>query len=274
MGCGPSLPKADKFLANEQPAPASCLHDGMPTEGVTMQAWSNFDPGNRYHSGGGALGALQTIQVAFREHVDEDQAWHNGSTLSDAVGDAGVGAPEHLAITAAGAQIATMSMPPHMAFGIAAVLRDSAGKVIALIATAQTTRPSGMSTSSVNVWGIKPIAGQAPTAVGGINGYLWARAERKPFSNTFTIYNAANEPVAKGTPTRGFASQYKVESAGGQGLMLASFTAGSNKKSFDIQCAKGVDVALAICWMAALQVGRDELRVDASEGPGGGPGDD
>ena len=71
MGCGASLPKADTFLANEQPAPASYLHDGMPTEGLTMQAWSNFDPGNRYHSGGGTLGALENLQVAFNQHGDD-----------------------------------------------------------------------------------------------------------------------------------------------------------------------------------------------------------
>ena len=142
--------------------------------------------------------------------------------------------------------------------------------MIALIATAQTERPSGFSTSSVNVWGIKPVAGQAATVVGGMNCYLWARAERRPMSNSFKIYNAANEQVASGSPITGWVWQYKIMTVGGQGLMLATFTAGSNKKSFDIQCAKGVDVALAICMMAAMQVGHDELRVEPSQGDGGG----
>ena len=41
--------------------------------------------------------------------------------------------------------------------------------------------------------------------------------------------------------------------------MLATFVSGSNKKTFKINCAKGVDVAFAICMMAAMQVGHDEL---------------
>ena len=62
MGCcGSKPPNPEVFLKDEQPAPANgYLHDSMPTEGLTMQAWSNFDPGNRYHSQSGALGALQT----------------------------------------------------------------------------------------------------------------------------------------------------------------------------------------------------------------------
>ena len=50
----------------------------------------------------------------------------------------------------------------------------------------------------------------------------------------------------------------------GDVLSLASFTPGSSKKTFDIQCAKGVDVTLAICWLAACQLGADELRVEQS----------
>jgi hypothetical protein len=161
-----------------------------------------------------------------------------------------------------------------MSFGIASVLRDSAGQVIALIATAQKERPSGFSTSSVNVWGIKPIAGQTPATVGGVTCYLWARAERKSFSNTFNIYDAANQPIAKGVPISGWARQYKIMTPGGKGLMLATFTAGSNKKSFDIQCAKNVDPTLAICMMAAMQVGHDELRVEPSQSTNEGPGGD
>ena len=121
-----------------------------------------------------------------------------------------------------------------------------------------------MQTSSVNVWGAKPIAGQTPTAIGGIAGYLWARAERKFMSTGATIYDGANQVVAKMSVIRGFAYQYKFESPAGQGLMLASFTPGSSKKTFDIQCAKGVDVTLAICWLAACQLGADELRVEQS----------
>ena len=154
------------------------------------------------------------------------------------------------------------------------MLRDPAGQVIAVIATAQTQRPTGMSTSSVNVWGTKPIAGQTPTTVVGINGYLWARAERKPMSNTFQIYDAANQLIAKGVPIRGFARQYKFTTPAGQGIMLATFTPGSNKKSFDIRCAQGVDVTLAICMMAAMQLGADELRVEMSAGNGGDHCDD
>ena len=65
---------------------------------------------------------------------------------------------------------------------------------------------------------------------------------------------------ATGSPIRGWAWQYKFTSAADkQGLMLATFVSGSNKKTFKINCAKGVDVAFAICMMAAMQVGHDEL---------------
>ena len=274
MGCTGSIPKAETFLANEQPAPPNgCLHEGMPTEGLTMQAWSNFDPGNHYHQPGGVLGALTTVSVALEEHGD-DSASYSGSTLSDVVGNEGVGKPETLNITAGGQAIATMSMPRHMSFGTPCVLRDAAGNVIAVIATAQTTRPQSMSTSSVNVWGIKAIAGQAPTNVAGIDGYLWARAERRAFSNAFTIYDASNQHFATGAPIRGWAWQYKFTAPNGDGLMIASFTAGSKKKSFDINVAKGVDVSLAICMMAAMQAGHDELQVDPSSGGDSGGYDD
>ena len=213
------------------------------------------------------LGGLTTLSVAMDEH-GENSAFHDGSTLEDAVGYEGVGRPETLNITAGGQMIATMTMPPHMSFGIASVLRDPAGQVIAGIATAQTERPSGFSKSSVNVWGTKPIASQAPTTIGGIEGYLWARAERRSVSNAFKIYDAANQHVATGAPIRGFAWQYKLTAPNGDGLMIASFTPGSNKKSFDINVAKGADVALSICMMAAMQAGHDELRVDPSQGTG------
>jgi hypothetical protein len=190
MGCSGSVPKAEAFLTNEQPAPPNgYLHDGVPTEDLTIQAWSNFDPGNRYHAQSGALGALQTIGLAMEQHGDNSSSY-TGSTLEDAVGSGGVGSPETLTIAASGAQIATLSMPPHMAFGIAAVLRDLKGGVIAIIATAQRERPSGFSPSSVNIWGTKPIPGQPPTDIGGIAGYLWGKAERGRMSNTFTISRA------------------------------------------------------------------------------------
>ena len=157
------------------------------------------------------------------------------STLQDAVGYGGVGEPEKLPISVGGATIATMTMPPHMAFGIAACLRDPAGQVIAIIATASTQRPSGWGASSVNVYGTKPIAGQAPVDVGGITGYLWARSERKGFSNNSTIYDGANKVIAQGATIRGWALQYKLMNPAGQGIMLATFTPNSNKKTFDVQ---------------------------------------
>ena len=270
MGCCASRPpKADVYLAIDQPAPANGNLHEMPTEGLTMQAWSNFDAGNRYTARSGVLGGLQTLSVAM---ADFDGP-HTGSDLNDQVGPGGVGKPETLTITASGAQVATMVMPPHMSFGIVGCLRDPAGQTVAVIATQQTERPTGFSTSSVNVWGTKPIAGQAATAVGGINGYLWARAERKPMSNDFTFYDAAGQSVAKGIPIGGWARQYKFETLSGEGLMLATFTPGSDNKSFDIQVAKGVDASLAICMMAAMQIGADELHVEPSAGPTGGDDD-
>ena len=208
------------------------------------------------------------------EKHGDDSAHYTGSTLSDAVGNEGVGKPETLNITAGGQTIATMSMPRHMSFGVPCVLRDPAGQVIAMIATAQTKRPQGMSTSAMNIWGVKPIPGQAPANVAGVDAYLWARAERRAFSNAFTIYDASNQHCATGVPIRGWARQYKLTAPNGDGLMIASFTAGSNKTSFDINVAKGVDVSLAICMMAAMQAGHDELQVDPSSSGGDGGDDD
>ena len=118
MGCAASAPKAETFLANEQPAPKNgYMVDEVgvgvgPTEFVTMQAWSNFNAGNRYHAQSGLGGALQVASMVIAQ---DDQGSHfDGSTLGDAVGNAGVGSSETLPITASGAQIATLSMPPHM----------------------------------------------------------------------------------------------------------------------------------------------------------------
>ena len=92
----------------------------------------------------------------------------------------------------------------------------------------------------------------------------------RSMSNTFKFYDAANKHIATGAPIRGWAWQYKFTAPNGDGLMLASFTPGSKKKSFDINVAKGVDPSLAICMMAAMQAGHDELQVDPSNGGGGG----
>ena len=124
MGCTGSIPKVDIFLANEQPAPPNgYLCVGMPSEGLTMQTWSNFDPGNRYHQPGGVIGSVTMVSVAVDEH-GEDSAAYNGSTLSDVVGNEGVGKPETLRITADGLAF-TMSMPPHMSFGFCIRFMDS-----------------------------------------------------------------------------------------------------------------------------------------------------
>lgn len=274
MGCGGSVPKADVFLANEQPPPSQgYLHDAMPSEGLTIPTW-HFEPGKHYHSGGGVFGGLQTLGVLFDQHVDDNHAFYNGSTLEDVVGNGGTGEAFALPITASGATVATMKMPPHMAFGIPVVLRDTSGQVIAIIATAQTSRPSPMSKTTINVYGTKPIAGQAPTVLGGANVYLWARADRKGFSNNkFTFYDAANQEIAKGESIRGFQLQYKIMASNGDGLMLASFAPGSGKKTFDLQVAKGVDATLAICMLGAMQLGADELKVDPDTGTGGNDDD-
>ena len=89
-----------------------------------------------------------------------------------------------------------------------------------------------------------------------------------------TIYDGANAVIAKGASIRGWALQYKLMTRADQGLMLATFAPGSNKKTFDIQCAKGVDPTLSICLMAAMQVGRDEITVTPSQGPGETAADD
>ena len=262
MGCGASMPKAD-FLSAEQPEPSNGHLHAFPSEGLTMHTWSHFDPGTKYHQMGGVLGALTTVTVGVNEHQTDPtiSAYDQGSELSDAVGNGGVGNPETLVIAAGPDQIASMTMPPHMAFGIPVVLRDAAGQVIAVVATAEKSRPSSMSKSKVQIWGTKPIPGQAATDVGGIQGYLWAYAERRAMSSTFSIFDGQGKLVAKGNPIKGNSWQYKFATPEGQGLMLATTTAGSNKQSLDIQCAKGVDAALAICMMAAMQVGHDELRV-------------
>ena len=283
MGCCASAPKAAEFLTDEQPAPPNgYLHDGMPAEGLTVPVWSNKHD-DMYHKG--TRGAIENDTVTYAY----GDGWVTIKTCLGNEGDTSDGQPETLPIAVSGAQIATLSMPPHMAFGIAAVLRDSKGGVIAVVATAQKERPSGSNSTTINIWGTKSIPGAAPANVGGITGlYLWGKAERKGGSaslwgsNIFTISRAASggamSVFAKGSPINGFQYwQYKFETPGGQGLMLATFTPGTKRtleKVFDIQCAKGVDAAFAICMMAAMQLGKDELIVEARNAGGPGSGGD
>ena len=286
MGCCASAPKAAEFLTDEQPAPPNgYLHDGMPAEGLTVPVWSNKHT-DMYHKG--TRGAIENDTITYAYSGDDKNTPETIKICLGNEGDTRDGQPETLPIAASGAQIATLSMPPHMAFGIAAVLRDSKGGVIAVVATAQKERPSGSNSTTINIWGTKPIPGAAPANVGGITGlYLWGKAERTGGSlwgsNIFTISRAASggamSVFAKGSPINGLQYwQYKFETPGGQGLMLATFTPGTKsrrsfEKVFDIQCAKGVDAAFAICMMAAMQLGKDELIFEACNAGIGESGD-
>lgn len=269
MGCSASMPDASKFLAGPQPSPpGGYLLDGVPAS-VIMQAWSNFDPGSRYHVDGGMLGAANMF-AGFESQMD-------GNTGVDefrdnAVGPAGVGKRETLPITAAdGTPIGTLSMPPHMSFGQPAQLKDAAGSIVAVMMTAQQSRPSGFQASAVKVWGVKPqFSGQAPTPfTDGTQAYLWAEVRRERFSNSTTVVNGQGMAIAKCDRVRGWNDRFKVTTASGEGLALCD-TLKADKKKHEYTCAQGVDVALTICLVAATQMGRDEIHVSRNEGGGGG----
>ena len=264
MGCAGSVPKAEAFLANPQPAPpGGYLLDGVPAS-VVMEAWSIFDHGNRYHVDGGVLGAVNMFAGAEALLVGDAG---NNELRDYAVGAAGVGARETLAITADdGTPIGTLSMPPHMSFGQPAQLRDAAGNIVAVIMTAQTSRPSGFQASAVKVWGVKPqFAGQAPTAFAdGSQAYLWAEIKRAGFSNTTTIVDGQGTFVAKCARIRGWNDRFKIMTPSKTGLAICD-TLKTDKKKQQFTCAQGVDVAWTICLVAATQMSSDELHVSRDE---------
>jgi len=85
--------------------------------------------------------------------------------------------------------VTTLQMPKQESFGLGASLRDPTGNVIATLASAEHSRPTGMNSSSYCVYSGKPqFAGQAPDVKGL---YLWAKCTRKPFTFNCKVTNAA-----------------------------------------------------------------------------------
>ena len=96
---------------------------------------------------------------------------------------------------------------------------------------------------------------------GDSQGYLWASVMRKAFTNGVEVSNGKGEKTATGFRFRGSADKIKLETLDKKGLMLVGPTP-TDKKKADLQCAQGVDVALSICIMAAIQIGRDEIFIE------------
>ena len=266
------MPTPQQFLAGPQPAPpGGYLLDGVP-ESVVMQSWSQFDHGDRFHVDGGMQGYANIFAEA--EAMMEGDASHYDNYQ---VGGAGVGKRETLPITGAdgGNSIGTLSMPPHMSFGQPAQLKDAAGKIVAVVMTAQTKRPNGFQATTVNVWGTTPqFSGQAPTAFpDGSEAYLWAAVNRARMSSNVQIVDGKGTLIAKCSRVRGWYDRFKIVTPDGAGLALID-TVKTDKKKHVYTCAQGVDVAFTICLVAATQMASDELFVDRQERAGPGGGDD
>lgn len=265
MGCASSkLPDAATFLADAQPAPEVYLLDGVSPQ-IVMNAWSvgNFTQCHHIASSGSLLGTLNMLQ----DKQEDIEDWIDGEDwdvdFQGPVGDEGVGKPETLLIKdTAGKKVGTLTMPCHISFGKPAYLRDAGGNVIAMVMTASKTRPLGTRSTAVNVYATKPqFAGQASMNFGDSQGYLWASVMRKAFTNGVEVSNGKGEKTATGFRFRGSADKIKLETLDKKGLMLVGPTP-TDKKKADLQCAQGVDVALSICIMAAIQIGRDEIFIE------------
>ena len=63
----------------------------------------------------------------------------DGNLDENLIGPNGIGKFETLAIDGVG----SLTMPPHLAFGKPATLKDTSGNAVAVILTAQKTRPEG-----------------------------------------------------------------------------------------------------------------------------------
>ena len=257
------MPKAEEFLATAQPAPEAYLMDGVPSS-VTMQSWSYINTSGKYHNETNPV--LQAIQ--FGQMIED--ALEDGNLDENLIGPNGIGKFETLAIDGVG----SLTMPPHLAFGKPATLKDTSGNAVAVILTAQKTRPKGMFSSAVNVYGVKPQFAGQQMAPGVTNGYLWASVKRAPFTKTVKVFNGKNEQIGTGYWYGGWRlNKNKFETMSKQGLMLSTPNA-TDKEKTEIQCAPGVDTAFAICLSAALQIANDELMLerrgnDDDHGPGG-----
>jgi len=252
MGCCVSVPKVEDFLKNAQPPPSQYLLDKVPTS-VTMPPWSFFNDSFKYHAppsgSGNALAAIHFATVMEDIMVD-------GMEDDTQVDDRGLGKWETLPITAktGGLKIGSLTMPPHMAFGKPAVLKDHTENVIAYVMTAEKARPMDSNSSTVNVYATQPqFDGQEQSIE---DGYLWASVTRKPFSYTVEVRNGSGVNV--GAARMYTWNKLKIESTNGEGLLLA-LPSRADKKMQDVNCATGVDVALQICVQAALQISFDEL---------------
>ena len=282
MGCSASMPAPEKFLADPQPAPpGGYLLDGVPLtlnapESVVaqFQEWNGpCCPGYPYHVEGDTISATNIFSelndvvdggASTREYVEK----YDDSEIY-LVGAAGIGTRQTRPIMGAGGNmIMTLSLPPHCSFGRPAQLKDAAGKVVAAILTAQTTRPFTKQATAVNVWGTKPqFSGQAPTAFpDGSQAYLWATIKRdgkqstglKSMTRSTQIVDGRNNLIATCSRVRGVTERYKVVTPDGAGLALCN-PLKTDKMKYEYTCAQGVDTALIICYIEATQMSEWEL---------------
>ena len=274
MGCCASAPKAETFLATGQPAPAEgYVIDGMP-DLVRMDRWSILHDSNRYHlptpgmganSGlGGMLSSAYSVGIAVGDYEGDIEL-----NTQTAVGPQGVGKREALRVNGADEKtLATLIMPPHMSFGIPALVKDAADKTVAIMATNETGRPVGMSASSYSIYVAKPkVAGQAAVQVADEAGamqafYLWATVRRAPFTNVVKIFSEAGQRIGKSYLYLGTGAKFKYETADGVGLMLSLPVQGekpATRARHEIQVAPGVDIVLSLCVMYAHKLASDEL---------------
>eukprot|EP00966_Prymnesium_polylepis_P129924 3004572-Prymnesium_polylepis.3 len=168
-------------------------------------------------------------------------------------------------------------MPRHLSFGIGAKLKGSTDTVLALLCSAESKRPHGMSSNSYHVLVPRPqFQGQAP--VSG-SWYVWATVKRAPMSGTVQISNGQGTLLGKGHTYMGYVGnnlgkqKWKCENNMQQGVALCTPTTDEKPPRHHVQCAEGVDVALQVCVMYAAKLANDEL-FQPPDNPNSSPGDD
>ena len=165
MGCGSSLPKAEVFLSVAQPAPAEGFVAANWPRSIKMKGWSNCLHAYHNPTEGGTMGVIGHVISNLNAEMSDDIAdtpdWNpNGC------GQGGCGKPEELEICdEAGQPLGSLLMPRHLSFAVGAKLKDSAGNVLALLCSAESKRPHGISSSGYHVLVPRPQSqGQSPVS--------------------------------------------------------------------------------------------------------------
>lgn len=237
MGCVNALPKAEAFLAPQQPAPA-LLDSAIGLDKLYMKPWPCGANGNSGKLDGSIL------------------------PITDPTGQVVM-------------QISTARKNQSCGTHVTEMM-DAEGRLVAVLETEskETLTPmAGWSKTWHHIYSVKPfVDGHVPArAYKNVQLYSWARVCRKPFTNSCDIYlygayDEKSEPVFKlngfiGLPPR----QFSIESASG-GAALFTKTKG---KMIEINAAPHADLALMISTTVCVLKLIDEIP-SGNGGAGGG----